>query len=274
MPRVVALYRHPVKGFTPEPRESLTVQADGRIAGDRVLAFRFADAATPEDRDGLDHWPKSKGLALESFPGLAALRLTHDDDAQRVRIEHGGSTLVEAGLDDDGRAELSAAVTDFVLASAEGRRLRRPGRLPLTLVGDGVRARFQDRAQGYVSVHGTASVAALSTALGQTVGDRRFRSNVVIDGLEAWEELGWEGGIRIGEVRFDAAGPIVRCLATHADPDSGERDAKVLTTLTGTVGQQEPTLGRLLILPGVSGAVDDATGTGGTIRVGDEVVVG
>ncbi|OZB87119.1 MAG: hypothetical protein B7X41_13360, partial [Microbacterium sp. 14-71-5] len=39
MPHVVALYRHPVKGFTPEKVPALTVQADGRIAGDRVLAF-------------------------------------------------------------------------------------------------------------------------------------------------------------------------------------------------------------------------------------------
>ena len=31
MPHVAALYRHPVKGFTPESRDSLVVRADGRI---------------------------------------------------------------------------------------------------------------------------------------------------------------------------------------------------------------------------------------------------
>jgi uncharacterized protein YcbX len=233
VPRVIALYRHPVKGFTPESVGTLTVQADGRIAGDRVLAFRFAEAAAPEDRDGLDYWPKSKGLALESFPGLAALRLTYDDATARVRIAHEGRTLVEAGLDDEGRTALTEAMTAFVLASPEGKRLRRPGRLPLVLVGDGVRSRFQDRPRGYVSVHSAASVAALSAALEQPVDDRRFRSNVVIDGVDAGDELGWQGEVRIGDVRLVAAGPIVRCLATHANPDSGERDAKVLTTLTG-----------------------------------------
>lgn len=274
MPRVVALARYPVKGFTPESRDTLTVQADGRIAGDRVLAFRFAEAAEPEDRDGLDYWPKSKGLALESFPGLAALRLTFDDATARVRIVHDGETLVEAGLDAAGRTALTEAMTAFVLASPEGKRLRRPGRLPLVLVGDGVRSRFQDRPRGFVSVHSAASVAALGTALDQFVDDRRFRSNVVIDGVDAWGELDWQGEVRIGEVRLVTAGPIVRCLATHANPDSGERDAKVLTTLTGRLGQSEPTLGRLLILPGVSGAVDDTSGIGGTIRVGDDVVIG
>ncbi|OZB86308.1 MOSC domain-containing protein [Microbacterium sp. 13-71-7] len=274
MPHVVALYRHPVKGFTPEKVPALTVQADGRIAGDRVLAFRFGDAATPEERDGLDHWPKSKGLALETFPGLAALRLSYDEAAQRVRIDHAGATLVEAGLDEAGRAALAEAVTDFVLGSPDGKRLQRPGRLPLALVGDGESSRFQDRGRGYVSVHSEASVAALGAALAKDVDDRRFRSNVVIGGVGAWDELGWQGEVRIGDVRLATAGPIVRCLATHANPDSGERDASVLKTLTGSLGQDEPTLGRLLILPGVSGAVGDDAGVGGTIRVGDEVVVG
>lgn len=274
MPNVVALYRHPVKGFTPESCESLRVQSDGRIAGDRVLAFRFADAATPEDRDGLDYWPKSKGLALETFPGLAALRLSFDEHAQRVRIVHGEEVLVDAALDAHGREELTEAMTRFVLDSPDGKRLQRPGRLPLALVGDGVRSRFQDRSRGYVSVHSTASVEALSAALEQDVDDRRFRSNVVIDGVGAWDELDWEGEVRIGDVTLRTAGPIVRCLATHANPDTGERDAKVLTTLTGKVGQAEPTLGRLLLLDGVNGAVEQESGTGGTIRVGDEVVTG
>lgn len=130
MPHVVALYRHPIKGFTPESVGSLTVQADGRVAGDRVLAFRFADAATPEERDGLEHWPKAKGLALQDFPALAALRTHYDDARARVRIEHDGAEIADAGLDGDGRAELTDAVTAFVRATREGRRLERPGRLP------------------------------------------------------------------------------------------------------------------------------------------------
>lgn len=274
MPRVTALYRHPIKGFTPERHDELTVQPDGRIVGDRVLAFRFADAAQPEHRDGLDYWPKSKGLALETFPSLAALRLSFDDVARRVRIAHGDETLADAPLDAAGRAALVDAVTAFVSASPEGRLLQRAGRLPLELVGDGERSRFQDRARGFVTVHSEASVAALGDALGQRVDDRRFRSNVVIDGVDAWDELDWTGEVRIGDVRFTAEGPVVRCLAVHANPDTGIRDARVLTTLTREIGQDEPTLGRLLLLDGVTGAVGEQAGAGGLIRVGDEVTLG
>lgn len=261
MPSVEALYRYPVKGFTPEIVEQLTVQPDGRVSGDRVLAFRFADAATAQDRDGLDYWPKSGGLSLQDFPALAALTLRLDEEAQRITISHEGSTLVDAGLDGPGRDRLVAAVTDFVMATAEAKRLQRPGRLPLMLVGDGRTSRFQDRARGYVSVHSAASVARLAAAMDADIDGLRFRSNIVVSGVAPEAELEWSGVVRIGDVAFRPEGPIVRCLATHANPATGVRDLRVLNALTQQLGQVEPTLGRLLL----------PTESGGVIRVGDEV---
>jgi len=49
MPRVVALYRYSLKGFTPEKCDTLTVLSEGRIAGNRVLGTRFADTEAPDD---------------------------------------------------------------------------------------------------------------------------------------------------------------------------------------------------------------------------------
>ena len=49
MPRVVALYRYPLEGFTPEKCDTLTVLSEGRIAGDWVLGIRFADIEAPDD---------------------------------------------------------------------------------------------------------------------------------------------------------------------------------------------------------------------------------
>ncbi|WP_203138665.1 MOSC domain-containing protein [Microbacterium sp. JZ31] len=261
MPIVKALYHYPVKGFTPQARDALTVRDDGRIEGDRVLAFRFADAARPDERDGLDYWAKSRGLSLMDFPALARIRT--DWDGVRLRMTIDGEVLVEEGLDPAGRRRIADAMASYVAGTPDARRLRAVGRLPLELVGDGVVPRFQDRPRGYVSLHSTASVAALDALVGAPVDDRRFRSNIVVDGLDAWSELDWVGRIRIGEVAFEAQKPIVRCLAIHANPDTGERDARLLPTLTGRIGQREPTLG-ILLLP-----VERA----GVIRVGDEVSV-
>jgi hypothetical protein len=50
MARVVALYRYPLKGFSPEPCERLSILANGRVAGDRVLNVRFANAPVADDQ--------------------------------------------------------------------------------------------------------------------------------------------------------------------------------------------------------------------------------
>jgi uncharacterized protein YcbX len=263
VPVVSALYRYPVKGFTPERRDELIIRPDGRVAGDRVLAFRFADHAEPLDQDGLDYWPKDRGLSLMEFPSLARLTLSFDGTAQRARIDANGMLLAEASLDDAGRRELEAAVTAFVEGSPDARRLQGDGALPLRLVGDGRIPRFQDRARGFVSLHGSASVAAVDATVDAPVDDRRFRSNIVVHTSDAWEELMWAGSVRIGDVRFDVQRPIGRCAAIMANPDTGVRDARLLRVLTTQFVQNEPTLG-ILLLP---------TDGGGTVRVGDEVEV-
>ena len=82
MPRVAALYRYPVKGFTPEECETLTVLDDGRIAGDRVLGIRFADSAAADEA-----WSKkTEMVALMNTPGLARLHLRFDAEAQRLHL--------------------------------------------------------------------------------------------------------------------------------------------------------------------------------------------
>jgi len=68
--------------------------------------------------------------------------------------------------------------------------------------------------------------------------------------------------VRIGEVEFEVARHKTRCLATHADPASGERDVPVMPLLVKHFGQKQPTF-----------AVGMVAG-GGTLRVGDEVLPG
>src|SRR5712691_11561049 len=102
MPRVAALYRYPVKGFTPEACDTLTVLDDGRIAGDRVLGLRFADTAVADDA-----WSKkTEMVALMNTPGLARLHLRFEAAARRLRLSFASTVLVDAVLDEESRKQL------------------------------------------------------------------------------------------------------------------------------------------------------------------------
>lgn len=258
-PRVVALYRYPVKGFTPEQCEVLTVLGEGRVAGDRVLGFRFASARAPDDA-----WSsKSEFVALVNTPGLARLDLRFDHQALRLRIGLDRAELVEDALDQNGRQRICAAVEEYVLQLGENPLSRHPERVPLRLVGDGVTPRYQDNEAGQVSLHSRESLAAVAAAAGEPgLSERRFRSNIVIEGVEAWEEHSWIGRrVRIGKVDFDVVKSKVRCLATHANPRTGERDLPVLRTLVGAFAREQPTFAVAMV----------TRGAGGRVHLGDRV---
>jgi uncharacterized protein YcbX len=260
MARVTALYRYPVKGFTPEPVDRIIVLPGGRVAGDRVLNFRFADAPVSDT----DWCRKYHGVVLANTPGLARLSVRFDASAQTLAIRTGNRTLAEGTLDDAGRRRLVDAITDYVLSLDENPLRGHSEHLPLKLVGDGITPRYQDNAAGQVTLHSRESLASVGAVLGDPdVSELRFRHNIAMEGASAWEEQSWVGRkLRIGEVAFETVVPKVRCLATHANPVTGERDLQVMQRLVAGFGQQQPTFG--------IGMLSEA---GGVIRLGDAVAV-
>jgi uncharacterized protein YcbX len=259
MPRVVALYRYPLKGFTPERCTALTVLPEGRVAGDRVLALRFADAPVADDR-----WcRKYEGVVLANTPGLARLKTRYDHERGRLHITLDGRVLVDEAIEGAGRRRIVEVLTDYVLALDENPLKGHPARLPLKLVGDGVTPRYQDNEAGQVTLHSRETLASAAAALGDPgLSDQRFRHNIVIEGVAPWAELSWLGRcLRIGAVELEAVKLKTRCLATHANPLTGDRDCMVMQGLMDHFKQVQPTLGIGML----------ARGMGGVIRIGDAV---
>jgi uncharacterized protein YcbX len=259
MARVAALYRYPVKGFAPERCETLWVGEGGRIAGDRVLGFRFGDSRTPGNAWG----PKQEFVALVNTPGLARLRARFDQTELRLGVESGGTVLADEALEEEGRRRIAAAVECFVLGLDINPLADHPQRRPLRLVGDGVTPRFHDNEAGQTTLHGRASLVALAEALGDPeLSELRFRSNIAVEGLRPWEEQEWLGRrVWVGRVQFRVVQRKRRCLATHANPATGERDRSVLATLVRAFAQSAPTFAVGL----------ETIGPGGPIAVGDPV---
>jgi len=259
--RVAALYRYPVKGGTPEVCRSLTVLAEGRVAGDRALGFRFAGSGLPDTA-----WSKKHGYAaLVNTPALARLVMRFDAGTRQLRITHADAVLADENIDGAGRRRLAAAVERFVLAQADNPLAGRPERLPLELIGDGITPRYQDSERGEITLHSRETLAAVARAAGDAaLSELRFRSNIAIAGVDAWAEDRWVGHrLRIGTIEFDVVRSKVRCLATHANPVTGVFDRPVMQTLVRGFRQAQPTLAVALL----------TRGNGGEITTGDPVTL-
>jgi uncharacterized protein YcbX len=224
-----------------------------------VLGFLFADAGEPDE---VGWRGKTAFLTMQNTPGFARVLSDYDPASHRLALSYHGSELVSGNVDDEAdRVRIVDAVTALVASFDVNPFDGHESRLPLQLAGDGVTPRFHDRKSHHITLVASSSVEALAERVGEEVDERRFRMNVTVDGLEPWAELDWIGqGIRIGDAEYDVTGPVVRCLATHANPVSGERDIEVMPTLTREFGHERPTMGVLAVPRAAS-----------TLRVGDEI---
>ena len=259
--RVAALFRYPVKGLTREECDFLEVLPGGRIAGDRVLALRFNDSAVGDSAWGT----KMESIVLVNTPGLTRLQLKFDHETLRLRIRLSDEVLFDEVLNAAGRRRFAATIEQYVLGLEENPISSRMARLPLRVVGDGITPRYQDREPGYTTLHGRRSLATVAAAVAETpeVTEHRFRSNIAVDGLDAWEEQSWVGHeLRIGDVEFRVVNPVTRCLATHAHPRTGKRDLPIMKTLLQLFPAERPTFAVLM-----------TSDRGGRIRIGDNVEV-
>jgi uncharacterized protein len=261
MTKVVDLYRHPVKSFTPERLDELSVK-NGKIQGDRVLGFRFADQGAPDD------WAwrrKINFVALSNTPGIPRIDLNFNDESRVLTLSHESKTLAAGSIDSgDDRVSLSKALAEFVSALEINPLVGHPERVPLNLIGDGTQGLFHDFEDGGVTLFSVESLKALESHMGTVVDGRRFRTNVIIEGAEAWEELSWKGEITIGESAYKVNRLVPRCLSTHANPANGERDHDIMKSLITANGHKEPTFA--IQLTPLENEV--------AIRVGDSVSVG
>ena len=225
---IASIFRHPVKGLTPEPLGEVELIAGKYFPQDRQYAVEVGPSGFDPIKPG--HISKMKFTVLARFPELAKLRTRLAADGVTFHIGDAAGLGVETRLDSEhGREALAKFLQAFLGDQA-------PGKLKV-LSASG--HRFMDHPQGYVSVINLASVRALATAIGTEVDPLRFRANIYVDGLKAWaeDELVVEAMIQLGVAKLKVFKPIVRCVATHANPTTGERDMETIDLLREHFGR-------------------------------------
>ena len=247
MPTVTALYRYPVKGFSPEPLQGADIPAGGTVPFDR--AFAVENGSSGFDPAAPAHLRKTHFLMLMRDERIAELTTRFDDASGRFGVFRDGALQVEASLySQDGRALIEAWLADNFRRELKG--------APRILSADG--HSFSDMDAKVLHLVNLESVRALGERLGRDINPLRFRPNIVIDGTPAWSELDWKAGaeIHLPGMTFAMVARTTRCAATNVDPETGRRGTQIPKALAKNLGHAD--FGVYLVAK-----------TDGTIRVGD-----
>ena len=229
MPKIVSIYRYPVKGLSPETLTSVRVESGQTLPFDRAWAIENGpskfDPAAPK------HLPKIAFLMLMRNERLAALGTTFDEAARTLTIRKNGKIVAEGSLETEaGRATLEAFFDTFEADELRGaaRIVSAPGHA------------FTDTATKCLSLINLETVRDIERTLGADIHPMRFRGNLYVDGLPAWAEFDWLGKtVAAGDVAFEAYGRIDRCAATNVNPETAERDLTLPLSLLQAYGHPD-----------------------------------
>lgn len=250
MATVASIYRYPVKGLSPEPLTETVLEKGGTVPWDR--AFAIENGPSGFDPDAPRYFPKTRFLMLMRNERLAALRTRFDPASMTLTVRRGDAVVTEGRLDTaEGRQVIEAFFADY-----EADELRGPPRI-LTAPGFS----FSDVSKKVVSLINVETTRAMGREFGASIDPLRFRGNLVVEGLPAWEEFDWMGRqITAGGVRFRPVKRIVRCAATNVDPETGVRDMTIPVSLLQAYGHADCGIYLEVI-------------AGGTLRAGDTIAV-
>ena len=225
---VAGIFRHPVKGFTPEALQAVALAPGEGFPFDRVWAVENGpsgfDPAAPA-------WiTKSKFTVLAQIPKVAAARTRLDEATGVLHAAAPGAGEIAARLSEPGGREAFAGWLNRLLDPDDIKG-------PLRVVEAPAQHRFTDHPKGQVSIINLASVRDLSQRMGVELDPLRFRANLYVEGWPAWAENGWAGkSLMVGWARAEVFKPIVRCVATHVNPDTALRDQEVTQALFDNFG--------------------------------------
>ncbi|HVN02578.1 MAG TPA: MOSC domain-containing protein [Caulobacteraceae bacterium] len=214
---IAALFRHPIKGFSPEKVKLAPLSPGNAFPGDRLYALEDGPSGFDPARPAFI--PKQRFAVLAKIAEVAKARTRLDDATGLFHAEAEGMPKFAGDLaEPEGRTAFAAWVTRLLGEAASG---------PLRLL-DGEGHRFLDHPSGHVSIVNLASVRDLEQRLSTFLDPLRFRANVYVEGWPPWAENDWTGRpIALGEVETEVFKPIVRCAAPGVDPATAIRDLDV-----------------------------------------------
>ncbi len=170
-------------------------------------------------------------LVVARSPSLAVMQCHYDNNATILTSEDINSATTNYDLTSDADRILLEQELDVLELRSQ------PGPYKVVEV-PGVS--LTDSPTQTISLFNKESLLDLEAKTAESLDARRFRGNIWISGVPAWEEFDWVGKcIDIAGVQLLITERIQRCAATNANPETGKRDSSIPTALRRHYGHAD-----------------------------------
>lgn len=221
------IYRYPIKGLSAEPLAETQLNLGNGIPHDR--RFAVAPGSTQLDSTAGNWMAKSFFLMLARNPKLAQLETRYDDATEILTVLRRGKQVTRGKLTDPiGRSLIEDFFAAFMGDEARGR--------PKIFEATG-QDTLTDQSTPLISLINLASVRDIERVTNCPLNPIRFRGNIYFESDSPWLESKWLGqALHIGKARLKIVAPVGRCVATHVNPGTAERDVNILKALQSGFG--------------------------------------
>ena len=211
MIKIENLFYSPVKSISFEESESLNVLTDRGIESDRI--FAFVQNLDSNSIKNLIEDPKSRKLnnflTLKNSPELNQYNFTYAKN--KLILKKKDEIIITINpFSKNEKKLLCDKINQIILKDKK-----------LDLLMDEKNPFFDTMPNNSISLINKKSISDFSNKISTNIEIERFRANIYIDGIAAWEERDWIGKtININNINFFVSDEISRCSATNLKPSS------------------------------------------------------
>ena len=248
----------PVKSISFQSIKSCEIIKNIGIVGDRIFAFskgldlNQAQLFEKKLEERRGKW--NKILTLKNSPFLNKYNFLFDND--KLTLTQNNSEILTINIDETSEYELlSNKILELESSLQKPIYLMKNKDIPFFDTSISNKTILNHS----ISLINTKSVEDFQNKTNQEIETQRFRGNIFVDGVDAWEERNWIGKIiKINDISFKVEKNIPRCVAINLKPNTDDNSLNLLQSLKKTYNHFD--MGVYLT------ALDD-----GPINIGDNI---
>ena len=231
---ISSIHYCPVKSISFQSIKNCEIKKNIGIVGDRIFAFakglNFEQAKLfekdPEDRRG--KW--NKILTLKNSPMMNKYNFIFD--GSNLTLTFKNKEILTINSNELNKYELiSNKILELENSIKDSLILMKNEEFPFYDTSISKKTVLNHS----ISLINNKSIQDFKNKINQEIEIQRFRGNIYINGIDAWEEQNWIGKIiKINDVSFKVEKKIPRCVAINLKPNSDNNSLNLLQLLKKT----------------------------------------